>query len=248
MPTQIISKYTLPFKNINAYASGNDPYIRRARPLKHWRRQLHTVNSGAGSRYSYIGVMDKPGGLLSLEAGAGCSTCDINGNGVLTVENKILYPIAQTPCYGKCINRSATTVLSKTYYQTNSEYLRNRCKKFNDKLVKYEALSGSSPNQPNSYRASCCSSKVPGGCNNTVYKRSNPKYDSDGAVPSSSRIDRLKLDTIRGAGNINKAAFTGASSAAANALSKYRANGVTPYTHKSLLNNFSVCPTKCAAP
>ena len=47
-------------------------------------------------------------------------------------------------------------------------------------------------------KSSCCPTCAVG-CKKTIYKPNNKKFSKQGAVSSGSRLDRLKLDTIRSA-------------------------------------------------
>ena len=97
---------------------------------------------------------------------------------------------------GKCITKNS-------YSHSYREYLHNkRCKSFDRSLEKFfnhkediDATMGSCPTgscQISEYsKGSCCN------CSKTIYKPNNRKYGVQGAVSSSSRLDRLKLDTIR---------------------------------------------------
>ena len=87
--------------------------------------------------------------------------------------------------------------------------------------------------------------------NTTIYKPNNYQYATQGAVDSSSRIARLKYNTITKNGNSMKTAF---GNAGANAAALYNGSDVSPYFLKSKNNivncaNYhrngkkTVCPT-----
>lgn len=72
--------------------------------------------------------------------------------------------------YPSALNRNP---IKPKYYPNSKYYLNSRCKNYNEatKCI-----------------ANCC---------NVINKRNNPKFYNDGAVSSSSRLLRLKLDTIK---------------------------------------------------
>ena len=74
------------------------------------------------------------------------------------------------------------------YYPSTSEYLKAKCKTYDQGLVSYGRTEGSS-----SITKACCDDTN----NCGVYKRSNEKYATQGAVSSGTRIMRLKYENIQ---------------------------------------------------
>jgi hypothetical protein len=89
---------------------------------------------------------------------------------------------------------SANTVISKDYYQTHAQYIKSRCKTYdqNNSRLQYDPISGMS--KPN-----CTSSE----CNSTTYKRSNSTFSKQGAVSSSNRLLQLKYNSIQTTSRFN---------------------------------------------
>lgn len=86
---------------------------------------------------------------------------------------------------------TATTVLSPRYYSTNSQYLQARCRKFDQRSFNFDLQPDGTAN------ANCCdATNVGGDCKKVIYKPTNAKYSVNGAVQSSTRLLRLKYDSI----------------------------------------------------
>ena len=131
-----------------------------ARPIKHWRKQLNTINESSRARAGVGMPMDLPGGSVYLgnkESNTACVTCTTNENGQETTglkENIEKYDdtnFTSNPAdsFYDCVNdkpvcvacnpvnniiRRATTVLSKNYYTDTKGYLKSRCISYNQKL------------------------------------------------------------------------------------------------------------------
>lgn len=91
--------------------------------------------------------------------------------------------------------RQANTVLSPTYYTSNSQYLKARCRTYDQRSFHFENSSGTLlANCPQS-----CST----GCRTVAYKPNNAPFSTQGAVSSSNRIARLKYDAISGGASGN---------------------------------------------
>ena len=236
--------WSRPFTNSDTYTSHN-PF--KARPIKHWRKQLFPrENSGNGK--SAVGIPnDKPGGIVSL----GNNPCDNNLNIFLLKENII--DNNENCCVTnnkvnsrKNIIRSASTNLNKNYYTDSRAYLKSRCKTFK------QNISGNVNNNQDNYDENgnflwpnennngpqvrnidkimhCEQSKK---CT-LIYKPNNRNFATQGAVSSSERLLRLKLNTI----NKNGASFeTAFGSQAANA-GKYHGTSESPYFIKDKVTN-----------
>jgi len=107
------------------------------------------------------------------------------------------------------IIKPSSTILSNKYYSDRVSYLKSRCKTYKQNLsgnpIKdHTYFNGTTPIWPsdNSEKGSqvfstndCC--KVSGKQNTLIYKPNNSQYGRQGAVDSSDRITRLKLNTIK---------------------------------------------------
>jgi hypothetical protein len=136
--------------------------------------------------------------------------------------------------------KSSTTILSKTYYADRKDYFRSRCLSFDQKLtalpkagVTYLDASGNLlyPNNTDTVRRTqncpvrCSTSATTNSCQ-TIYKPNNIQYAKQGAVDSSDRLTRLKLNTI----NKNAASYKDIFGSSA---SRYLGMASTPYFLKS---------------
>ena len=225
----------------------NDPNAFRARPIKHWRKSLFSSTSTKSkSRSAIIGILDKPGSVNYRDA-SGCSTCDPNNNNI----NVINYDITrnfnkeittfdscdqENICKTVTFIKSAKTFLDKDYCSTSAEYLHKRCKSFKQRQYNF----ASAAEDENSYYANCSCSKCSGSniscdstecinnCRKVIYKRSNTKFATQGAVSSSSRLVKLKYDTITKNGDSFRTAYGDAAASAAS----YNSTGDAPFFSK----------------
>jgi hypothetical protein len=145
--------------------------------------------------------------------------------------------------------RSSTTVLNKKYYTDHNSYMRSRCNLYDQKLtaipvsgISYLNKTGdllqindkNATRQTQNSAMSCPigekekSTITPG---QTIYKPNNAQYAKQGAVDSSDRITRLKLNTV----NKNAASYKAVFGSSA---SRYLGMDSTPYFVKS---KFQVC-------
>lgn len=177
-----------------------------ARPIRQWRKQFQR-SLGSGSRISVGMPMDRPGGTIPVASqNTQCQTC----NGAMNL-------IESNPTMGNVINGNVvghyilcdcmpenriklkTTLLADNFI----DYNESRCFTYEQNIR---------PDQcTNIKRASqCLPSQV-------VYKPNNPQYAQQGGVSSSSRLSRLKYNTLnhnggeyvsaQGAVNLNSGRF-----------------------------------------
>ena len=257
--------------------SGEQGTAFKARPIKHWRKQLNPRLDAAGNalsgvngrRAGLIGYMGLPGGSTILGTTNNCGPAKCTVSSTILSDN-ILRPISDkiypgesgdnkfdaTNIEASCVAcnpqnniiKSASSILSKKYYSDRKAYLQSRC------LLYEQRLSGTRlttvtyvdpvtnaiilPNGTNKVeqRASknClnCPTTAAVSTTTTIYKPSNHQYATQGAVDSSSRIERLKYNTITKNGSLT--ALFGTSAANANAM--YNGSSDTPYFLKSKLN------------
>ncbi len=137
------------------------------------------------------------------------------------------------------------------YYQSNGSYLKSRARTFKQNSFNYQLTNnteycndgkscwgGNSYNSAK-YRSNIDNSCDSGDCRNSsksayiYYKPNNYQYSNQGAVSSSSRLLRLKLNTINtSAKNIGDTFGKNTSNALA-----YSSNSNTPFIIKSKLNS-----------
>lgn len=192
----------------------------KARPINHYRRQL-LPETGSGSGNSAVGMpMDRPGGAVSL------GTTDCNDAKTVLKTN-----VANKSDFVTCPKKSAPTKIDKKYYTDSRAYLRARCQTFDQKSKIGEKVGVSTVEfkSTNCYDLSGCENKQ------VIYKPSNKKFATQGAVSSGSRLLRLKVDTI----TRNADSLSAYGHAAQNA-GRYNGNSTAPYFLKSKENK-GVC-------
>ena len=175
-----------------------------ARPIKHWRKQYQAQNNTpVNYRCATVGMpMDRPGGLVPVATSKiQCSTC----KGTIPAKVMGFKDSACTSC-APIINNVR---LSEKTYTNNQAYLESRCATYDQKLgtvmvpaITYFSSEGiplepsDSPTGPqikeavNCFRPACPSSKT------TIYKPNNTPHAQPGGVSSSSRLARLKYNTL----------------------------------------------------
>ena len=236
----------------------------KARPIKHWRKQLSPNNVSSGRRAGVGIPTDLPGGEVYL--GRDATNCDACGEST-TYLKSILFSETRnnfqqgvttsnddTPSYQVCIAcnpennviKSARTVIGQKYYTDRKAYLESRCLTYTQRLsgarvpgIEYitedgkiippsDSATGSQiRNTLNCSKECATESSIP-----TIYKPNNSQYATQGAVSSSSRIVRLKLNTI----NKNGSSFETAFGAQAANAGKYHGTSEAPYFIKSKTN------------
>ena len=215
----------------------------KAQPINHWRKQLiPNANSGSNNRRAGVGMpMDTPGGSVYLGNVAANTSCLLNAADVSAAGLKENIEKDNTTCFSKtnCIRRPGTTILSKTYYTDRKSYMRSRCFLYDQKLttnpvptITYLDNAGELLHPTDSAAGpqvrqtqNCCPDTVSASCR-TIYKPNNTQYSQQGAVDSSDRIARLKLNTV----NKNAASYKDTFGSAA---SRYLGMASTPYFLKS---------------
>ena len=258
----VVPSWSRPLQPTESIPNGTDF---KARPIKHWRKQLNpTPNSGNGN--SAIGMpMDKPGGevFLGTDSTNNCVTCtDTNAkttNSVIVGEKNTTFytnvndnfydPVKEKMVCVACnpranIIKTGSTLINKNYYSDRAAYLKSRCKTYNQNLsgnpvpgVVYmnganHVWASDSPNGSQTRLTIDCSKGCSTGASTsaiTIYKPNNNQYSCQGAVDSSDRITRLKMNTI----NKNGGSFTNAWGASAANAGAYHGDVGAPYFIKS---------------
>ena len=212
------------------------PQCKKPNPIKHWRKQLvpNNTTSRAGREIPF----DKPGSTVYLGVTNIDCKCHDDLN-VTTIVNNILNNknnkcIPGNPCNPKTrIIRSGVQEKlinnGQQFCYSSKQYLRKRCRTYDQRLSSGTHVPGSDTE----YYANTC--EPPCGYNSRskfIRKPNNKQFGVQGAVDSSSRIQRLKLNTINKAAAGLKNEW---GSAAANAA-KYTSSGNAPYFVKSKYN------------
>ena len=146
--------------------------------------------------------------------------------------------------------RSASTLLSRAYYSDTTGYLKSRCKTYQQNAsinrsanVQYTGGDSellwptSSATGPQVYRTNdTYQPRVnPYACNNTggastiIFKPNNRQYSVQGAVDSSTRMERLKLNAINTNANSLRTAFGNEAASAC----RFTGSGDTPFFLKN---------------
>lgn len=230
-----------------------------SRPIKHWRKQLQPrKDTGGGFRRAGVGIPDGvPGGKITLkkEHDDDFDKCCDKENKTIYVTDEYVGKIKKHTnkdcCEQATITRRATTNLDKTYYTDSRAYLKARTNTFHQNLsgtkikdVKYVENEGDvwpkqawpSDNKPGAQDRS----KLECGdvCNNSlVYKPNNSEFFTQGAVDSSTRIDRIRLKAIQ---KNSKSMVNNFGEAGGNAT-KYRGSYIAPYYLKSKMQTNNGC-------
>jgi hypothetical protein len=158
----------------------------------------------------------------------------VENQGTVSIGNgrEINTGIYATKCIGcnpqNNVTRSASTLLSRAYYSDTTGYLKSRCKTYQQNTSINRAAGvtytdsheellwpTSSATGPQVYRTNdTFQPRVnPRLCNNTggastiIFKPNNRQYSVQGAVDSSTRIEKLKLNTINTNANSLRSAF-----------------------------------------
>ena len=162
--------------------------------------------------------------------------------------------IYATKCIGcnpqNNVTRSASTLLSRAYYSDTTGYLKSRCKTYQQNAsinhaagVTYTGPDNehlwptNSANGPQVYRTNdIYKPRVnPHPCKNgtgaspVIFKPNNHQYSIQGAVDSSTRIEKLKLSTINTNANSLRTAFGNEAASAC----RFTGSSDTPYFLKN---------------
>ena len=177
----------------------------RAMPLKHWRKQL-IPEKNSGSGVSSIRIQDTPNSTSVLNSAANLDKSLING---IVVEPQSGNGNNDSYNSDKSLIKSAQCSIGDKQYNNSTSYMEGICMLYRQKLstipiegIKYvnqttgEVIWPSDdPNGTQNRSSIGCSNP---GCNNIVaiYKPNNDQFANQGAVDSSSRLTRLKYNTI----------------------------------------------------
>jgi len=178
----------------------------------------YTISEQFGDNKKASGTVIENQGFISI--GQGDDAYEIN-TGIYATKRICCNPQNN-------VIRSASTLLSRAYYSDTTGYLKSRCKTYQQNAsinraanIQYTGADSellwptSSATGPQVYRTSdTYQPRVnPYTCNNTggastvIFKPNNRQYSIQGAVDSSTRIEKLKLNAINTNANSLRTAF-----------------------------------------
>jgi hypothetical protein len=232
----------------------------KARPLKIWRKQLNGKNSQGNSAVGM--PMDTPGGSVNLGSAQICDgdnnrigLIDEINHGIEVRDphpnDKFFDTDANKTACVACnpenhVIKTASTLVDKKYYTDSRAYLQSRGRTYAqnqatgikvDGVTYFDANRNPLHPSDNTSLGPTSYSKTFGGqqtecSDNLIYKPSNHKFSTQGAVSSGSRLLRLKVDTI----NKNGSSFASAYGSAAKNAGRYSSNSNAIYFLKSKHN------------
>ena len=202
-----------------------------ARPIKHWRKQLvPAANTGISGRAGVGMPMDTPGSSVYLGSAVDCSNCPVNLVELIPTTKNTQFDSFSVDPSGNCVAcnpetniiKPVVTLLNNNYIDTKA-YLQSRCQTYDQKLsttpIPGNSYINSTTHQPippsdsptgsQVYYTENCSKKCEtiNSVVRTIYKPNNQQYSQQGSVSSSSRLTRLKNNTITKNGNSFKTAW-----------------------------------------
>ena len=237
----IVPVYSFPSRINNDQENGT---AFSARPLKHWRKQYqvrpapYRVSSSAS-----LGIlMDRPGSYNRVATKEiQCETCNNTINIKADPIKRYIDSLACLGCQPSLIKPN--TQVSETMYNTTANYLKARC-------LTYEQNETSNPAQntilfnenhtvtqptdlptgPQVRETNNCMKTLAGNapCSTTIYKPNNMQYAQQGGVSASSRLARLKYNTL----NHNGSVFTSAAGAVSTNSGRYQTEPSPSYVVK----------------
>ena len=189
----------------------------QANPIRHYRKQIYPTQNTNNRRVAMLESMDIPGGTFKIN---NCKNVVVNKNYLInnSVDKKCFNCDNNVPNNNPArIQRSASTIVKKNYYQTSSAYLRSRVKLYNQNQTISKIKDNNYLNQENVlippsnnkndgsqlFNSTYCSdlSCNPHYTSKVIYKPNNKNYSHEGAVSSNLRTFNLQKEAI------NKAAY-----------------------------------------
>lgn len=150
-------------------------------PIKHWRKQLAP----------YIGnaVQSKQRSIQDVDDAIKSSDPPCEAHQDILFVNNCNGIEDSSPCVTGTfkVRRSANTIINKKFCWNSKQYLQSRCKTYDQNATIGKHLTDSSYQSGQCTNTSC----------NIIYKPNNTQFSQQGGVSSSSRIAKLKYDTIR---------------------------------------------------
>lgn len=160
-------------------------------PIKQWRKQLQpSVSQNQVQSHPTIQALDH---AVKTDMDLCKSYVDI------THINDCQGIVGSNPCTTGTyhIRRSANTIIDKDFCWNSKQYLQSRCKTYEQNQTL-----GKNTGTANEFYGTSCTTKSDGTvCKPVIHKPNNKQFKQQGGVSSSSRIAKLKYDTIRNSTN-----------------------------------------------
>lgn len=235
----------------------------QANPIKHYRKQIYHSQNTNNRRVAMQESMDIPGGTFKIK--------DNDCKNVVVNKNYLINNSVDKNCF-KCdnnvpnnnperIQRSASTIVKKNYYQTSTAYLRSRVKLYNQNQTISKIKDNNYLNQENVlippsnnknegsqlFNSIYCSdlSCNSGYTSKVIYKPNNKNYSQEGAVSSNLRTFNLQKDAINKGAIGLKDTLVKDKKVFSNSIvnnSQFRGNYEAPITEKTF---YQVIPGTC---
>ena len=160
-------------------------------PIKHWRKQIEpSVSKNLIQSHPTIQALENS---VKTENSNLCKSYD----DIDYIDTCNGVP-GSNPCVTGSfeIRRSANTIINKEFCWNNKQYLQSRCKTYDQNQTLGTHVDGSKY-----YSGSCTTDASGNVCKPVIYKPNNKQFKQQGGVSSSSRIAKLKYDTIRNSTN-----------------------------------------------
>lgn len=159
-------------------------------PIKQWRKQLQPSVGPIVQSHATIQDLDHS---IKTQIDSTCKS--YNDIYYINECNGIVNELSDANCTtgSAYVRRSASTIINKDFCWNSKQYLQRRCKTFDQNQTLGENVEG----YDNEYfGASCTKDPLGNACKPIIYKPNNKPFKQQGGVSSSSRIAKLKYDTI----------------------------------------------------
>jgi hypothetical protein len=245
----------------NDIISGDSGTAFKARPLKIWRKQLNGKNSqgrsaigmpmdtpGGSVNLGSSNICDADNNRIGLvnEINHGIQIRDpIPSDKYFEISSEKVVCVACNP--ENHVIKTASTIIGKNYYTDSRAYLQSRGRTYTQNQASGVKVDGISyvdsngkplhpsddvTNGPQYYNKTSGTKLECAVPNKLIYKPSNHKFSTQGAVSSGSRLLRLKVDTITN----NAQSFASAYGLEAQNAGRYSSNSNAIYFLKSKQN------------
>lgn len=174
---------------------GSTPF--KPNPIKHWRKRLYTPNyDGNRGRIVSISTIDAPG-RQTYSTLTDASLCSLNAQ--ILYQNTILMNqcLGVVDANGSCktgtthVRRPASTVISQNYYPDYKQYLKSRCKSYEQNNSLGKQISDGV--YASTSMAGECSTGV---YKNVIYKPTNSAFSKNDAVSGSTYVANKHNETV----------------------------------------------------
>ena len=159
-------------------------------PIKQWRKQLQPSIGTVVQSHPTIQDLDHS---IKTQIESVCKS--YNDIYYINECNGIVNELSDAKCTTGTayVRRSASTIINKDFCWNNKQYLQRRCKTFDQNQTLGENVEEFVNEY---YSASCTKDPLGNLCKPVIYKPNNKPFKQQGGVSSSSRIAKLKYDTI----------------------------------------------------